>query len=144
MILVIVSSMATTIITQVSATTSAIGPTSSPGIELSPQPVYQEHSRLESQTEINQTHLKITFSGNGTLNLPNSTETIRTTSIGSGISSLIDGTFAGQVILTTEDGSENATATVYEIGQFHPQDLTGRGIANSSISYKFDRQASGT
>jgi hypothetical protein len=103
--------------------------TSASGIELSPQPVYQERSRLESQTQINQTHIKITFSGNGTLTLPNNTETIRTTSIGSGNSSLIDGTFAGQVILTTEDGSENATATVYEIGQFNAQDLTGRGIA---------------
>jgi hypothetical protein len=111
------------------ATTTTTPPTSSPGIELSPQPVYQERSRLESQTQINQTHVKITFSGNGTLNLPNSTEPIRTTSIGIGISSLVDGSFAGQVILTTEDGSNNATAAVYELGQFNAQDLTGRGIA---------------
>lgn len=127
-IVVIVSSMVT-ITTPVAATSTITTPTSSPGIELSPQPVYQERSRLESQSQINQTHIKITFSGNGTLNLPNSTETIRTTSIGSGISSLIDGTFAGQLILTTEDGRENATATVYEIGQFNAQDLTGSGIA---------------
>ena len=99
------------------------------GIELSPQPIYQELSRLESQTQINQTHVQIIFSGNGTLNLPNSTETVRTTSVGSGISSLIDGTFAGKVILTTEDGSENTTATTYEIGQFNLHDITGRGIA---------------
>jgi hypothetical protein len=130
-IAVMVSGMASTIITTpVAATpTTTTTPTSSSGIELSPRPVYQERSRLESQTQINQTHIKITFSGNGTLNLPNSTETIRTTSTGSGISSLIDGSFAGQVILTTEDGSENATAIVYEIGQFNAQDLTGRGIA---------------
>lgn len=127
-IVVIVSSMST-ITTSVAATATITTPILSPGIELSSQPVYQERSRLESQTQINQTYIKITFSGNGTLNLPNSTETIRTTSIGNGISSLIDGTFAGQVILTTEDGSENATATVYEIGQFNTQDLTGRGIA---------------
>jgi hypothetical protein len=130
-IAVMVSGMASTIITTpVAATpTTTTTPTSSSGIELSPRPVYQERSRLESQSQINQTHIKITFSGNGTLNLPNSTETIRTTSTGSGISSLIDGSFAGQVILTTEDGSENATAIVYEIGQFNAQDLTGRGIA---------------
>jgi hypothetical protein len=42
---------------------------------------------------------------------------------------LVDGSFAGQVILTTEDGSNNATAVVYELGQFNAQDLTGRGIA---------------
>jgi hypothetical protein len=129
LILVIVSSMATTTITiPVAATVTTTTPTSS-GIELSPQPVYQERSTLESQAQINQTHIKITYSGKGTLDLPNSTEIINTTSIGSGISSLMDGTFVGQVILTTEDGSENATATVYEIGQFNPQDLTGRGIA---------------
>jgi hypothetical protein len=128
-IVVTVSSMATIITTPVAASATTMTPTPSPGIELSPQPVYQERSRLEGQTQINQTQIKITFSGNGTLNLPNSTETIRTTSIGSGISSLIDGSFAGQVILTTEDGRENATATVYEIGQFNAQDLTGRGIA---------------
>ena len=127
-IVVMVSSMAT-IATPLPATATTTKPTSSPGIELSPQPIYQERSRLESQTQINQTHVKITFSGNGTLNLPNSTETIRTTSIGIGISSLVDGSFAGQVILTTEDGSNNATAAVYELGQFNAQDLTGRGIA---------------
>jgi hypothetical protein len=102
---------------------------SSLGIELSPELVYQERSREVGEIPINQTHIQVTFSGNGTINLPNSTETIMTTSIGSGISSFIDGTFAGKEILTTEDGSENATATVYEIGQFNMQDGTGRGIA---------------
>lgn len=130
-IAVMVSCMATiaTPLAATATTTTTTTPTSSPGIELSPQPVYQERSRLESQTQLNQTHVKITFSGNGTLNLPNSTEPIRTTSIGIGISSLVDGSFAGQVILTTEDGSNNATAAVYELGQFNAQDLTGRGIA---------------
>lgn len=130
-IAVMVSCMATiaTPLAATATTTTTPTPTSSPGIELSPQPVYQERSRLESQTQLNQTHVKITYSGNGTLNLPNSTEPIRTTSIGIGISSLVDGSFAGQVILTTEDGSNNATAAVYELGQFNAQDLTGRGIA---------------
>src|SRR5215210_4939853 len=49
-----------------------------------------------------------------------------TTSMGSGIASMI-GTFAGKEILTTEDGSENATATFYEIVRFGEQQ--GRGIA---------------
>lgn len=128
-IAVMVSCMATIATPLAAKATTTTTPTSSPGIVLSPQPVYQERSRLESQTQLNQTHVKITFSGNGTLNLPNSTEPIRTTSIGIGISSLVDGSFAGQVILTTEDGSNNATAAVYELGQFNAQDLTGRGIA---------------
>jgi hypothetical protein len=102
---------------------------SSSRLGLLPQPIYQERSILESQTQINQTHIQITFLGNGTLDLPNSTDAIKTTSVGSGISSLIDGTFAGRLVLTTQDGRENATATTYEIGQFNLQDITGRGIA---------------
>ncbi len=101
-------------------------PASSSGIELSPQPVYQEQVRDEGETPINQTHIQLSFSGNGTLNLPNGTEPIRTTSTGSGIASMM-GTFAGKEILTTEDGSENATATFYEIVRFGEQE--GRGIA---------------
>jgi hypothetical protein len=81
-------------------------------------------------TPINQTHIQITYSGNGTLNLPNGTETIRTTSSGSGIASMIDNDFAGkEEILTTEDGSESATARVYELVRFDMQQGTGRGIA---------------
>ena len=116
-------------ITTSNATTTRTSVSSS-GIELLlPQPVYQERSIEEDQNQINQTHLQVTYSGNGTVNLPNSTETIRTTSMGSGISSLIDGTFAGKLVLTSEDGSENATATTYEIGAYNIQDETGKGIA---------------
>ena len=105
-------------------------PTSaSSGIQVSQQIVYKELSSGVGETPINQTHLQVTFSGNGTLNLPNSTETIRTTSNGSGIASMI-GTFAGEVTLTPEeDASENATATIYEIGRLNTQDGTGNGIA---------------
>jgi hypothetical protein len=101
----------------------------SSGIQVSQQIVYKELSSEVGETPINQTHLQVTFSGNGTLNLPNSTETIRTTSIGSGIASMM-GTFAGEVTLTPEeDASENATATIYEIGRLNTQDGTGKGIA---------------
>jgi hypothetical protein len=95
---------------------------------LSPGPVYQDRGKDEGQIPINQTDLQITFSGNGTLTLPNSTETITTTSTGSGIASMLD-TFAGKVILTTEDGSENATLTAYEIVRFNMENGAGRGIA---------------
>src|SRR5919109_4512591 len=105
-------------------------PTSaSSGIQVSQQIVYKELSSEVGETPINQTHLQVTFSGNGTLNLPNSTETIRTTSNGSGIASML-GTFAGEVTLTPEeDAGENATATIYEIGRLNTQDGTGNGIA---------------
>jgi hypothetical protein len=102
---------------------------SSSGIELSPQSIYQEQEKLVSQIPINQTHFQVVVSGNGTLTLPNETETIRTTSIKRGIVSMMDGTFAGKEILTTEDGSENATATIYEIVRFNMESGNGTGIA---------------
>ena len=106
---------------------------SSSGIELTPQPFYQEKEKLESQIPLNQTHLQVIVSGNGTLTLPNGTETIRTTSTKSGIVSMMEGAFTGKEILTTEDGSENATATVYEIVRFNMQNGEGRGIAIAYI-----------
>src|SRR5918996_1013036 len=106
--------------------------TSSSGIELSPQPIYQEHVRDLSETVINQTHAQLVVEGNGTLTLQNSTETIKTTSTGSGIVSII-GTFAGKEILTTVDGSENATATFYEIARSNKEEEIGKGIAIAII-----------
>jgi hypothetical protein len=104
-------------------------PASQSGIELSSQPVYQTQEKLVSQSPINQTHAEFVVSANGTLNLPNGTETIRTTSTKSGIVSMVDGTFAGKEILTSEDGSENATATIYEIIRFNMEAGNGTGVA---------------
>jgi hypothetical protein len=114
--------------TTTSNATTTTTTTSSSGIELSPQPIYQEHVRDVSETLINQTHAQLVVEGNGTLTLQNSTETIKTTSTGSGIVSII-GTFAGKEILTTEDGSENATATSYEIARSNKEEGIGKGIA---------------
>jgi hypothetical protein len=94
-------------------------------IELSPQPVYQERQITVSENPINQTHIQLTLSGNGTLTLPNTTETISTTSTGSLIVSL-DGTGAGKEVITTEDGSESVTATIYAIARFGMEG--GKGI----------------
>lgn len=113
-------------------TTSNTTTTYSSGIELSPKPIYQEHIRDVSETLINQTHAQLIVAGNGTLTLPNSTETIRTTSTGSGIVSIIS-TFVGKEILTTEDGSENATATSYEIARSNKEEGIGKGIAIAVI-----------
>jgi hypothetical protein len=104
-------------------------PASQSGIELSSQPVYQTQEKLVSQSPINQTHAEFVVSANGTLTLPNATETIRTTSTKSGIVSMVDGTFAGKEILTSEDGSENATATIYEIIRFNMEAGNGTGVA---------------
>jgi hypothetical protein len=113
-------------------TTTTTTTKSSSGIELSPQPLYQEHVRDVSETLINQTHAQLIVERNGTLSLPNSTETIRTTSTGSGIVSIL-GTFAGMEILTTEDGTDNATATSYEIARSNKEEGIGKGIAIAII-----------
>jgi hypothetical protein len=113
--------------TATTATTQS--PTSSGTIELSPQPVYEEQEKLESQTPINGTHFEVVVSGNGTLTLPNATETITTTSTRTGVVRMEDGSFSGKQVLTTEDGSESATATFYEIARFDMESGEGRGIA---------------
>jgi hypothetical protein len=41
----------------------------------------------------------------------------------------MDGTFAGKEILSTEDGSENATARIYEIIRFNMESGNGTGVA---------------
>ena len=42
---------------------------------------------------------------------------------------MMERAFSGKEILTTEDGSGNATATVYEIVRYNLEDCNGRGIA---------------
>src|SRR5918992_4556063 len=67
-------------------TTSSAAPSS--GIQLSPQPIYQERVPPGSVTPINQTHIAVTHTGNGTLTLPNSNQTINVISNGSALASL--------------------------------------------------------
>ena len=116
--------------TTTNATTTTTTPSSE--IELSPQPIYQEHVRDVSETLINQTHAHLIVEGNGTLTLPDSTESIKTTSTGSGTVSIFS-TFAGKEILTTEDGTENATAISYEIARSNKEQGIGKGISIAVI-----------
>jgi hypothetical protein len=112
----------------ITTTTSAV----SSEIELSSQPIYQEHVRDVSETLINQTHAQLVVEGNGTLTLSNGTETIKTISTGGGIVSIFS-TFAGKEVISTEDGSENATATSYEIARSNKEQGIGKGIAIAII-----------
>jgi hypothetical protein len=116
-------------ITSVEATATTTTTPPSPGIELSPQPIYQELTTNATQTPINQTHIQLTYSGNGTLTLPNTTETINTTSKGTAIISFVTQSGQGQETITTEDGNETATATFYYIARLNPS--TGEGKATA-------------
>ena len=97
---------AATTTTTGNATTTTITP-SSRGIELSPEPVYQERQIPVSQTPINQTHILFTDSGNGTITLPDTTEAINFTGTDRVIVSTIDGTAVGKEVFTTVDESES-------------------------------------
>ena len=79
-------------------------------------------------TPINQTHIGSTFSANGTLTLPNTTETINTTSNGSSITSLTTQSAIGTETIVTEDG-ETIIATFHEILEFPPGAGGANGIA---------------
>ena len=124
-------SVAITISLAAAATTTAYsttspsseGTSSSGIIQLSPEPVYREVHTPISRTPINQTHFEVPISGNGTITLPNTTETISTTSTGSYLSSL-DGTAVGKEVITTEDGIESVTTKIYGVAQLEER----RGI----------------
>src|SRR5215210_1398031 len=95
--------------------------------ELSPQPIYEERSPPGTITAINETHGILTYSGNGMLTLPNTTQTINTTHEGTAVLSFTTTSGQGKETIRTEDG-ETATATVYEIVQFNnPAALGGEG-----------------
>ncbi len=107
---------------------SAAGTSPSSGIELSPQPIYQREPSTSGVAPINQTHIRSTFSANGTLTLPNTTETINTTSNGTSVTSLTTQSAIGRETIMTKDG-ETITATFYEILEFPPGAGGANGIA---------------
>ena len=67
-IMIAATNIATTTPAEATTTTNTTATTtSSPEIELSPEIVYQERQINTNETPINQTHVQLTTSGNGTL-----------------------------------------------------------------------------
>jgi hypothetical protein len=142
--IIVASTTSMTITTPVAATTTPTAsntttttaettPSSSSGVELSLQPIYQEQSSEANITPINQTHAILTFSGNGTLTLPDTTETINTTSNGTGVISFMTSSGYAKETIRTENG-ETVTATLYEIVQFNPAAAgVGKGIVTAVL-----------
>ena len=139
-------SVAATLLTAVEAQTAAapttrttiIGnittDTASSGIELSQQPVLQERTTTVSQTPINYAHMSITFTGNGTLTLPNNIDTIvNFTSNGSALISFVAQSVQGTETIRTENG-ETATITFHEIVKFNPATSEGKGIITAEVN----------
>jgi hypothetical protein len=96
-------------------TTSSAAPPSE--IKLSPQPIYQESTPPGNVIPINQTHIAATHTGNGTLTLPNSNQTINVISNGTAIASLATPSAIAKTTIRAPNG-ETATITIYEIIQF--------------------------
>ena len=108
--------------------------TASSGIELSQQPVLQERTTTVSQTPINYAHMSITFTGNGTLTLPNNIDTIvNFTSNGSALISFVAHSVQGTETIRTENG-ETATITFHEIVKFNPATSEGKGIITAEAN----------
>jgi hypothetical protein len=108
--------------------------TTSSGIELSQQPVLQERTRTVSETPINYAHVSITFTGNGTLALPNNNigTIVNFTSNGSALISFVTQSAQGTETIRTQDG-ETATFTFYEIVKFNPATREGKGLITAEV-----------
>jgi hypothetical protein len=132
----------TTIPVQATTTNATTATTSSSGIKLSPQPIYEERSPPGNITPINQTHGILTFTGNGTLTLPNSTQTINTTSNGTGIISFATSSGYAKETIRTENG-ETVTATAYEIVQFNDPAAAPEGGGKGIVTAVFQTNSSG-
>jgi len=125
-------SAATTTTTRISNNTTD---TTLSGIELSQQPILQELTRAVSETQINYAHVSITYTGNGTLSLPNNnniTTVANFTSNGSALVSFITQSAQGTETIRTGNG-ETATMTFYEIVKFNPATREGKGIIIAEV-----------
>jgi hypothetical protein len=129
----VISANASTILTGSTAETNeTIAPTSNNtnAITLAEKPFLVEHGRTVAANPINQTHMQISLVGNGTITLPNSTETVTTKDTGSAIARLTPtgNIVNGQIHVSTEDGSESATVFFTEIGK------NGKGVGVAYFS----------
>jgi hypothetical protein len=139
----IASPVAATTTTTASAgttTTSSAAPSSR--IKLSPHPIYQERAPPGSVTPINQTHISATHSGNGTLTLLNSTQTISTISNGTAIVSFTTSSAYAKSTIRAANG-ETVTATIYEIVQFNNPAAAPLGGGKGIVTVIFHTNSTG-
>jgi hypothetical protein len=79
--------------------------------------------------------VQVSLSGNGNLTLPNSTETIAVNSVGSALVNFETTSVIAQEFLTTtttkDGGSENASASIYEITRHDVKTRTEKGVVTA-------------
>ncbi|MDP8886990.1 MAG: hypothetical protein M3M91_04275 [Thermoproteota archaeon] len=105
-------------------------------IQLAVEPFAIGQYAILSENMISQTETQLSFEGNTTIISPNTTETIMARDTGEVIFSLLpahgSGIIRGQFHMTTEDGSESATADFTEFVRF--ESPTAIGIAYFSTN----------
>jgi hypothetical protein len=111
------------------------------GLELSPQPVWDEVVISTGATPINETHTIVTFIGNGTMSVPDTGRTINMTNNGYGIISPIPGNpdtisaFGREALFSVD--VDTSAITFHEIVQYDPETIQGKGV----VIAVFDRNA---
>jgi hypothetical protein len=120
--------------TTTTATTTTTNTSPSSGIELSPQPIWDEQAITTGRTPINETHSIVSFIGNGTMTVPDTGETINMTNNGTGLVSPVPGytdtvsAYGREHVFSSEDDDDNTSAiTFYEIIRYNPTTLEGKG-----------------
>ena len=117
--------------------------TSSGGLELSSEPIWDEQATITGRTQLNETHSSISFIGNGPMTVPDTRESINMTNNGSGLVSLIPGytdtvSAYGREHVLSEDDGDTSAITFYEIIR-DPTTFEGKGL----VVAVFDRNATG-
>jgi hypothetical protein len=138
---------ASTTITPVSASTTGSNTTTttSSGLELSPQPIWDEQATSTSVTPINETHSIGTFIGNGTITVPDTGETINMTNNGTAFISPVPGytdtvSASGREYVFSEEDDDTIAITFHEIIRYDPTTFAGKGV----IIAVFDNNATGS
>jgi hypothetical protein len=138
---------ASTTINPVSASTTGNSTTTaaSSGLELSAQPVWDEHATSTSVTPINETHRIATFIGNGTMRVPDTGETINMTNNGTAFISFVPGYMEtvstyGREHVFSEADNDTTAITFNEIIRYNPETFEGNGL----VIAVFDNNATGS
>ena len=145
--LVVVSSGATTPVAATTTTSNTTTTTtSSSGLELSPQPIWDEQATSTSVTPINETHSVATFIGNGTMTVPDTGETINMTNNGTAFVSPVAGyadtvsAYGREYVFSEDDDDDTTAITFYEIIRYDPTTFQGEG----TVIAVFDNNATGS
>ena len=118
---------------------------SSSGLDLSAQPVWDEQVRTIGIIPISETHSMAAFGGNGTMTVPDTGQTISMTNNGTAIGSLVPQanntviSYGRENVFSVDDGDTSAI-TFFEIVQYNPITFEGKGL----VIAVFDRNATGS